>query len=172
LPVPEGWSTEYFSLPPDFAKQVKAVGVEDLRFFPGWEDPNSEGHWSYVFLWWLDGNAAINGTYIENNLKTLYTGLVNRNITPRKIPLEKVLPVTVHMKPVKIAQGDLKTFEGEVNMLNYITQTPMILHVIVHHKDCADKTHGFLIFEVSPKPFNHPNWEKLNKLNADFSCIK
>ncbi len=59
LTVPEGWGVERFSLPPDFAKQISAIGVEDVRFFPGWGDPKSEEHWSYAYLWWLDGNKDI-----------------------------------------------------------------------------------------------------------------
>jgi hypothetical protein len=172
LPIPSGWSTESFSLPPDFARQMKVLGVEDLRFFPGWGDPLSEEHWSYAYLWWLEGIPEIGASWLEDNLRILYTGLINRNIQRRKIPLEKIFPVSVQMKIVKTISGDWQTFEGTVHMLNYINQTPMILNVIVHKKNCTDKNHAFLFFEVSPKPFEHPNWEKLNKLNTDFSCVK
>jgi hypothetical protein len=170
LPVPDGWSVERFSLPPDFAKEIKVTGVEDLRFFPGWRDPASEEHWSYAYLWWLGGNKDLDAQFLQENLRVLYSGLLNRNIKPRKIPAEKLYPVVTKMKNISTAAGDVKTFEGTVNMLNYINQQPMILNIIVHEKYCADKNHSFLLFEVSPKPFNHPNWEKLNKLNADFSC--
>ena len=50
LSVPTGWSREVFSLPPDFAKQIKFKGVEELRFFPGWGDAKTEDYWSYAFL--------------------------------------------------------------------------------------------------------------------------
>jgi hypothetical protein len=118
----------------------------------------------------VEGKSGVDALFLQNNLKTLYTGLVNRNILPRKIPLEKVFPVVVKINNVKTEPGDIKTFKGTVNMLDYITQLPMILNVIVHQKNCTDTKHSYLLFEVSPKPFNHPNWEKLNKLNTDFSC--
>lgn len=172
LAIPDGWDTERFSLPPDFAKQMQVTGVEDLRFFPGWGDPGSQEHWSYAYLWWLDGNRDIDVLFLQDNLKILYSGLLNRNIKPRKIPAEKIYPVTVVMKNVKTTTGDTKTFEGTVSMLDYINQEPMVLNLIVHQKNCIDKSHGFLFFEVSPKPFSHPNWIKLNKLNTDFSCAK
>ena len=172
LAIPEGWSTERFALPPDFAKQMVVGGVEDLRFFPGWGDPVSEDHWSYAYLWWLEGKKDMDASFLQDNLKIYYSGLLNRNIKPRKIPMEKIYPVVVKMKNVKTASGDTKTFEGTVSMLNYINQEPMILNIIVHEKYCADKAHDILLFEVSPKPFNHPYWVKLNKLNADFSCTK
>jgi hypothetical protein len=172
LPVPTSWSVERFALPPDFAKQISYKGVEDLRFFPGWGDPKSEDHWSYAFLWWLSGNIEPDESSLQNDLKNYYSGLIARNIGPRKIPAEKQFPVIVKIHRIKSATGDLMTFNGTVDMLNYITQTPMTLNLIVHKKDCSDKSHSFLFFEVSPKPYDHSNWEKMNKLYADFSCTK
>jgi hypothetical protein len=172
LPVPNGWSTEVFSLPPDFAKQIKYKGVEDLRFSPGWGNVESEEHWSYAYLWLLDGNVDMDESSLQVSLKDLYTGLVARNIIFRKIPPDIIFPVEVKIHPVKTAAGDLKTFEGTIHMLNYITQTPMILNVRIHNKNCADKTHSFMFFEISPKPFSHANWQKLDKLNTDFNCVK
>ena len=172
LPIPGGWDTEQFALPPDFAKQLSFKGVEDLRFFPGWGDPNSEEHWSYFYLWSLDGKPAIDAHVLQDNLKTLYTGLVGRNIVPRKISKEKLFPVEVNIRIEKTALGDLKTFAGTVHILDYINQTPMTLNLRIHVKDCPDKLHSILLFEVSPKPPDHPNWRKLDQLNADFNCVK
>ncbi len=172
LAIPDGWGIERFSLPPDFAREMSVTGVEDLRFSPGWGDPRSEEHWSYAYLWWLDGHKDIDAAFLQDNLKILYSGLLNRNIIPRKIPAEKIYPVTVGFKTITTAAGDVKTFEGTVHMLNYIIQEPMVLNIVIHQKYCPDKTHSILLFEVSPKPFSDPNWIKLNKLNADFSCTK
>lgn len=172
LPVPKGWDVEKFALPPDFAKQISFKGVEELRFFPGWGDPKSEEHWSYAFLWSLDGKPDIDATVVQNNLKTLFSGLLGRNVEPRKIPKEKLFPVEVNIQNIKASPGDAKTFTGTVHMLNYITQTPMILNLRIHYKDCPDKTHTIILFEVSPKSPDHPNWKMLDQLNADFRCTK
>jgi hypothetical protein len=112
FPIPEGWSVERFSLPPDFAKQMTITGVEELRFPPGWGEPSSEEHWSYAYLWWLDGNREITADFLQDNLKLLYSGLLDRNVEPRKIPAAKLYPVTVEMKMVKTEAGDVKTFQG------------------------------------------------------------
>jgi hypothetical protein len=172
LPVPKGWQTEQFALPPDFAKQITMKGVEDLRFSPGWGDPNSEEHWSYAFLWSLDGKVDMNASVLRDNLTILYTGLVGRNIVPRKIPKEKLFPVEVNIQIVKTAAGDIKTFAGTVHMLDYINQMPMTLNLRIHVKDCPDKTHSILLFEVSPKSPDHANWLKLDQLNSDFNCVR
>ncbi|MGH2566055.1 MAG: hypothetical protein ACRDE5_16170, partial [Ginsengibacter sp.] len=71
--VPTGWTTEHFSLPPDFAAQIPYKGVEDLRFTPGWGDTTSAEHWTYAFLWWLDGIAKIDESILEQNLKQYYS---------------------------------------------------------------------------------------------------
>jgi len=172
LPIPKGWQTEVFALPPDFAKQISLKGVEDLRFFAGWGDPNSEEHWSYAFLWSLDGKPDIEARLLQDNLKILYTGLIGRNIVPRKIPKEKIFPVEVNIQAVKTVAGDIKTFAGTVHMLDYINQMPMILNLRIHVKDCPDQIHSTILFEVSPKQADHPNWLLLDQLNKDFNFVR
>ena len=162
LPVPAEWQVERFALPPDFAKTIPYKGVEELRFFPGWGDPKSEDHWSYLFQWALDGKPDIDAQAIQSNLTILYSGLLGRNVEQRKIPKEKLFPVEVSIQNVKTAPGDIKTFTGTVHMLNYITQTPMVLYVRIHEKDCPDKLHTNILIEVSPKSADHPNWQKLD----------
>ncbi len=172
LSVPKGWSREVFSLPPDFAKQIRYKGVEELRFFPGWSDVKTEDYWSYAFLWWLEGNQDIDVSVLEDNLKILYTGLIDRNVVQRKIPKEKLFPVEVKIHNIKTAAGDLKTFEGTVHMLDYLQQLPMILNLRIHIRDCTDKTHSYIFLEISPKSFDHPNWQQLDKLYEEFKCVK
>jgi hypothetical protein len=172
LPVPAGWSREVFSLPPDFAKQIKFKGVEELRFFPGWGDIKSEDYWSYGFLWWLEGNQDIDASVLQDNLKILYSGLIERNVVLRKIPREKLFPVEAKIHNIKTMAGDLKTFEGTVHMLDYMQQTPMILNLRIHMRDCSDKTHTSVFLEISPKSFDQPQWQELEKLYSGFKCVK
>ena len=172
LPVPAGWSREVFTLPPDFAKQIKFKGVEELRFFPGWGDEKTEDYWSYAFLWWLEGNQDIDASVLQDNLKILYSGLIERNIVQRRIPKEKLFPVEVKIHNIKTTAGDLKTFEGTVHMLDYMQQAPMILNLRIHIRDCIDKSHTSILLEISPKSFDHPNWQQLDKLYLGFDCVK
>lgn len=172
LAVPEGWSIERFSLPPDFAKDIPYQGVEDIRFASGWADVKTDEYWAYAFLWWIDGQPEVNTTILEKSLKSYYNGLIARNVTPRKIPESKLIPTVVNIHPVKTEAGDLETFEGTINMLDYMAQIPMVLNARIHKKNCPDKNHEFVLFEISPKPANHTVWQKLNKLNLDFQCVK
>jgi hypothetical protein len=172
LPVPKGWQVEQFALPPDFAKPIALKGVEELRFYPGWGDPKSVEHWSYAFLWSLDGNVDVDTKVLQDNLHILYSGLVGRNYVSRKIPKEKQVPVEISIRNAKTEAGDSKTFSGTIHMLNYIVQEPILLNLRIHLKDCPDKTRRFIIFEVSPKPAGHAMWVQLDQLNSDFKCTR
>jgi hypothetical protein len=50
LPYPQGWDTELFSIPIQFAPQIAYKGVEDIRFAPGWAKAGSDEYWAYCFL--------------------------------------------------------------------------------------------------------------------------
>ncbi|HEY4209392.1 MAG TPA: hypothetical protein VGM31_21350 [Puia sp.] len=165
LDTPRGWSTEHFSLPPEFAPQITYKGTEDLRFAHGWADGASEEHWAYAFLWWLDGRPQFTTERLQACLKDYYNGLVQRNIARRKIPKEKLVPIKASFRIITTQPGDKTTFSGTVAMLDYLTQTPMTLNVLVHWKYLRSPDHTALFFEVSPRPFDHHIWLQLNELN-------
>lgn len=166
LDIPAGWDTEHFSLPPQFAPQITYKGTEDLRFAHGWADSASEEHWTYAFLWWLDGRSQLTADGLQNCLKDYYTGLIGSNVGPRKIPTEKLFPVKVSIHIVSTpTPGDRTTFAGNIHMLNYLTQTPITLYVLIHWKYLRSPDHTAVFFEVSSKPMDHRVWQHLNDLN-------
>ena len=172
LEVPKGWDIERFLIPIEFAPFIPYKGVEDIRFTPGWGNVKSEEYWSYAFLWYLDNRPQLSATVVANNLIAYYTGLISRNIAPRKIPAEKVFPVTAQIKATKTAPGDTNTFMGTVHMLDYMEQTPITLNCIVHARSCPGQNKFIIFNEISPKPFNDGVWTNLNQLWTRFSCDK
>jgi len=82
------------------------------------------------------------------------------------------MPIAVSIQTIKTVSGDLETYAGTIHMLDYMAQMPIVLNALIHKKNCPDKNHGFLFFEISPKPATDPIWQKLNKLNLDFNCVK
>ncbi|MDP9231118.1 MAG: hypothetical protein M3O67_10690 [Bacteroidota bacterium] len=170
LAIPKGWGVERFPLPPDFAPQIAYEGVEDLRFAPGWGESTSEEYWSYAYLWWLDGTPKIDAGSLQENLKAYYTGLVSRNIISRKIPANKVVPTNVIIKKVKTIASDIETYSGEIHMLDYMTQQPIILNTLIHIRNCELQNHKTVLFEISPKPFVHSIWQQFNKIGKVFQC--
>ena len=172
LNVPKGWDVERFLIPIEFAPQIPYKGIEDIRFTPGWGNSKSDDYWSYAFLWYLDDTQNMNSSIVESNLKAYYTGLVGRNVQPRKIPADKVIPVKTSFKEVKAVKGDLKTFNGTINMLDYMEQKPIILNCIIHLKACSGQNKTFIFNEISPRPYNDKVWQSLNELWTNFVCDK
>jgi hypothetical protein len=173
LPAPEGWGIERFAIPIEFAPSIPYKGVEDVRFAPGWGNSKAEDYWSYAFLWYLNGKVEITQEITEKNLNAYYSGLVGRNIEPRKIPQEKLVPVKVSIKKTKTDKGDIQTFSGTVDMLDYMEQKPIILNCLVHVKACPGKDNNTFVFtQISPKPMTDKIWKDLQKLWTGFDCTQ
>lgn len=170
LPSPEGWAVERFLVPPDFASTIPLKGVEDIRFTPGWGEPKTTEYWSYAFLWFLQEKPALTKKSLETYLNAYYTGLIARNVQPRKIPPSKVFPVKTAIREITSWPGDAKTFQGIVYMLDYMAQKPITLNCLVHLGVCANQPNGFIFFEISPQPANSPVWTSLDLLWKNFSC--
>jgi hypothetical protein len=172
LPTPDGWGVERFLIPPDFASSIPYKGVEDIRFAPGWGDAKSKEYWSYAFLWYLQEKPNLTAKDIERHLKAYYTGLIARNIQPRKIPASKVFPVKTSVREITSWPGDGKTFHGTIAMLDYMEQKPITLNCLVHVSSCGNQPNGFVFFEISPQPADSPVWTSLDLLWKNFTCTK
>ena len=126
-------------------------------------------YWSYAFLWYLDGTQTFDAKTIENNLKAYYTGLIKVNSDSAKIA-DKLFPVTSSIKPRTTEKGDLKTFEGSVNMLDYMSQQPITLNFVIHIRACGGKDKTFVFHEISPMPYSDDVWKRLHQLWVNFKC--
>ena len=123
-------------------------------------------------MWWLEGTPKIDAEILQSNLNAYYTGLVARNIISRNIPGNKIVPITAAIKKIKTALSDLETYSGTITMLDYHTQEPMVLNCLVHVKDSKTKSRTAIYFEVSPKAFSHPVWQKLNEIGDSLNLKK
>jgi hypothetical protein len=170
LKAPKGWGLEQFALPPDFASAMTFKGVEDVRFAPGWGEQASEEYWSYSYLWWIDGKPGISAGSLQENLRTYYSGLVSENVKERNIAGSKMVPTVVSLSKIKSAEGDVQTFSGTIRMLDYMTQSPVVLNIIVHVKDCGALNQTAVFIEISPQHFKHAIWNQMDKINASFTC--
>jgi hypothetical protein len=170
LPVPKDWGVERFPIPINFAPAIPYKGVEDIRFTPGWAKIKSEEYWSYAFLWYLEGDVKIDPVVIDSNLKAYYTGLLATN--GRNIPKEKLIPVITSFKEIKKEKDDLETYSGTVTMLDYMSQTPIVLNCKVHRRTCPGENKTFIFYGLSPQPLSHTVWLSLDKLWLDFKCKK
>ena len=172
LAIPNGWTIERFLIPISFAPQISYNGVEDIRFTPGWANVKTDEYWTYTFLWYLNGSPKTNAGIIAGNLKAYYSGLIKVNTQSQKKPAENLIPVITSFKKVQTGKGDLKTFNGTIEMLDYMQQKPITLNCIVHLQYCLKENKTILFYELSPKPLTHNIWSSLNQLWLDFKCKK
>jgi hypothetical protein len=172
LNIPNGWTIERFLVPISFAPQIAYKGVEDIRFAPGWANTKSDEYWTYAFLWYLDDAVKTTAPIIEENLQAYYTGLFKVNTDSSKLVNEKIKPVTTSFKRVTTSKGDIATFHGTVEMMDYMQMKPLTLHCIAHWKFCEEVKKYFLFYELSPQPFTHANWKSLDELWLTFKCSK
>jgi len=170
LPIPDGWSIERFPIPIEFAPSIVYHGVEDIRFTPGWGDPKSEQYWSYSFLWFLDGKEKFKAKTFESNLEAYYNGLVGRNIESRKIPSEKVFPVSAKVRKIKSQAGDTSTYQGTIHMLDYMEQKPIDMNCLIHVKSCGTDEKTYVFYEISPQNSSHEVWTSMNEIWKEFRC--
>ena len=172
LPIPKDWTIERFLIPISFAPQIPYKGVEDIRFSPGWANLKSDEYWTYAFLWYLDSSPKTDAEIIAKNLKGYYTGLIKSNTDSTKASAEKLIPVSTSFKKAPTDKGDLETYTGTIEMVDYMQRKPITLNCIVHIKSCKEGNKTILFYELSPKPFTHNNWVNLNQLWIDFKCEK
>jgi hypothetical protein len=170
LSLPANWGIERFLLPPFFAPEITYKGVEDIRFTPGWSKNGNDEYWSYAFLWYLDEMPKIDAAVIEKDLNAYYTGLFKINTDSAKQESIPSFNVKTSLKPGKLLPGDMHTFDGSIEMIDYMTRKPLTLNCKVHIRPCAETGKAFLFFELSPKPFEHSVWESLDQLWTGFKC--
>ena len=170
LAIPKDWNIERFLIPISFAPQITYVGVEDIRFTPGWAKITSEEYWTYAFLWYLDGKVAMSSQIITRNLTAYYTGLYKANTEGTST--EKAVPAKVSISKAPTDIGDLETYTGTIDMMDYLQRKPILLNCIIHVRSCNKDNKTILFYELSPKSFSHSNWINLNRLWASFDCEK
>ncbi|MGZ5189503.1 MAG: hypothetical protein ACXWCZ_00715 [Flavisolibacter sp.] len=132
----------------------------------------TDEYWTYAFLWYVEGSPEMNENIVAQNLKAYYTGLIQINSESYKVPVDKLIPVNTSFKEIKTNAGDLKTFGGTIEMLDYMQHTPIILNCIAHVKTCKEENKTIVFYKLSPKPSGHKNWSGLNQLWLDFKCKK
>ena len=63
----------------------------------------------------------------------------------------------------------METYSGTIAILDYHSQQPITLNCLIHVKDSKTNNHTAIYFEISPKPFTHPVWQKLNAMGDRFN---
>lgn len=164
------WGIERFLIPIQFAPSIPYKGVEDIRFTPGWAKKDSDDYWSYVFLWWLEGDVDMDLNTIEKNLSAYYTGLLRANLDSAQIAANKIGIAKVSARQIKAEKNAKNSFEATVNTWDYMTRQPLQLKLRIHLSGCKEENKTFVFHEVSPKPFTHAVWTNLHAFWLSLRC--
>jgi len=64
----------------------------------------------------------------------------------------------------------MATFTGSIHMLDYMGQQPVVLHAIVHVKQCEADERTAVFFELSPREAGPAVWREMGKIWEGFRC--
>ncbi|PKV51215.1 hypothetical protein ATE84_3289 [Aquimarina sp. MAR_2010_214] len=166
LSAPENWKGEVIEFPLEFATSLQYSGIEYVRFAPEWGEESSSDYFSYVFLWNLSEDPQLSAKKLESEIETYFDGLMssvskmnpeqNNEISKSKAFFEKV---NDSLYVGKILTYDAFTTKKEVN-----------LNITVSYSMCELQNKHLVLFNISPKPYQHQIWKKLKKVTATINC--
>jgi hypothetical protein len=196
-PLPKGWNKETIPFPLSFAPQLKYQGTEELRFAPGFFDPQSPGYWSYGFVWWLDGKPELNEKTLNESLPAYFTGLckaaaakslkldpsgikvaltaapneVLRETTTPESQFDPKDPQVKELLKVKIPPHRERLYRGEVDTYDpFVSGKPLKLYCEIEVWDCDASKRRIVLALLSPKPRPDPVWRDLDERSDEFLC--
>ena len=165
LPLYDGWAKETITIPLSFAPDIEMSGLEELRFPPGMFVEDDPQYWSYLFVWWVEEEKIISESLLEEYLEKYFFGLAREIASFKKteesgatydVSLESISKNSVIGQSI-LAQEELRS---EIPSLN----------IKVSQSFCKPQKRLAVIFELSPKQFEHSNWQALSKLKSEFKC--
>jgi hypothetical protein len=99
--VPVGFKTETIVFPLSFAPELPYVGVEEIRFSPGFFDPKAPAYFTYAFVWALRSPSPKTLTVDAqaSSLTTYFSGLMDN--VGREKQQSQARKTTVTAQPAK-----------------------------------------------------------------------
>lgn len=110
-PVPAGWRGETIPFPLEFAPEIRRRGVEELRFAPGFFQPEAPGYWTYAFAWVVTDGGAVDPATLARELTTYFRGLTRAVAAERK-DLPPLDPGQIQVRLDPGGRGAGRTFDA------------------------------------------------------------
>ncbi len=147
------WARETIELPPGFAPDMPS-GVEELRFPPGWRDPDSDNFWSYAIVMRIDEPTPTTAR-LEELTDIYYTGLMSAfgvGGSPES-PANEV-DVAFEQAADHQHRGTMRLVDG------FATFKPILINIQVNTRANSD-TESIVELRASPQPEDHEIWSDL-----------
>ena len=162
MQAPDDWISEIIPFPLGFALDIPFQGFEELRFAPSWSDSTSQEFWTYTFVWYLEGEpVTFTEAYLEEVLESYYNGLMGAVAGTGEAP-EKALCLVVQDGATFV--GKLRTYDS------FFTRHSITLNFSGAVQFCPETQRQLLRIQLSPQPFTHPVWEKLEEVKILAKC--
>ncbi len=162
------WGKEIIQLPFGFARDIKYTGYEDIRFAKGWGDKESLQFWTYAFVWKIDLMREPTVTFLEENLKRYFHGLM----TAVNKEQDKTIPETTVLL-LKKEGTKLPTFIGKVRTHDsFKTREMMTLYVLAENHYCKKSKRYMPFFRFSQQPFEQEVWKQLKGVKLSESACE
>jgi hypothetical protein len=159
-PTPKNWSAETFPFPLFFAPELAHRGVEELRFTPGYGDPNDATYFSYSFAWMLDDAPSLTPETLGGELTLYFSGLAHRFDPTHFDPYAHAARIDV--------EPDGR-FLGTVNTVDPFNEShPIALRIHAEATTCGE--HALVVFSLSPRPAGDPTWALLDEQRSTLRC--
>ncbi|MGI9088750.1 MAG: hypothetical protein ACR2HH_13580 [Chthoniobacterales bacterium] len=166
-PTPTGWRTESIPFPLEFAPDIQHRGTVEVRFSPGFKDPDEVGFWSYAFVWWLEDVVPLTKELLADELKRYYLGL------SKAVAGDKYV---IHAEDFKAALFEevvtnpySSGYRGTIDSFDpFKTGKPLRLTVRIRVGTCEAAKRHFVLVEASPQPMNAVVWTSLSQVADSF----
>jgi hypothetical protein len=166
-PVPPGWAQETIPFPIDFAPQLRYRGLEELRFAPGFSNPDASTFWSYCFVWWLEEPHSFDSNSISAALCDYFRGLALA-VGKDKFSFD---PAHFRAELAAKSHGDGDVLVGQVHSYDpFVTGQPIVLNVEASLRSCPRSGHSAITFLLSPKSTDDPVWSELRACGSALNC--
>ncbi len=167
LTSPDDWGIEVIPFPLGFAPSIDMVGIEDIRFAPGWPDSTHQNFWTYSFAWYIDTYGAMTEDKLTKFFNAYYDGLNdidhhNRQDTAKVNQMPKT--VSLFVKTEEGFTGKMYTYD------RFTTKAYFTLNVKVTEQFCTKTKKQIVRCDISPRPIDHKVWEIFKNVKIKEVC--
>ena len=169
-PVPEGWKAETIPFPLDFAPDVHHTGVEELRFSPGFANPDAPDNWTYVFAWILEDDATFTETTLAEEMTAYFKGL-SIAVGSKKFDFDPKHFAAHFQARTAASDPKAREYTGTIETYDcFRTGKPITLHQLVRTIPCQGGIQRAVIVATSRLKDEDKISPGLRRLLDDFKC--
>ncbi|NRD20029.1 hypothetical protein HNV08_08210 [Winogradskyella eckloniae] len=156
------WRTEIIPFPVDWLPKLTIKGFEELRFAPNWKNPEHQEFWTLAMAWQVETTEELSLKEIHFNLNHYFTALMHPNHWAQEFPDPKLILEDIeHSNNSVQFIGQMTFFDG------FHTGKVITVNILGNQILCKTTNTSMILFKLSPKHFDTPIWDTLNKIRID-----